>query len=190
MGSSRIRLTLANWLDKFICLYIRLIYRRIPVKLSSGRWVKVRRLGLYELDRVPFEDPGPFEYEYKLGNGQTVKRPYDISQWSSPPKPPTIPEAECLPGSMEQGLWQVYHTYEAAYAQRLKQVQAAEDYGHQISLYIVHNCLSLADQAKLKEPEDYLEVQRVALNLEITLQEVEAALASSFPGYMARPAHS
>lgn len=179
-----------NRIDALIRLWIRLLYRKEAVKLSSGAWVKVRRLRLYELDAVPFEDPGPFEYEYKLGNGQVTKRVYDISQWPTPPKPPRIPESECEPGSYEAGLWQVYHTYQAAYDQRLKQVKAAEDYTHQVSLYLITHCLSEADQAKLKEPEDYLEVQRVALNLEITLKEVETALVETFPGYVAGPAYS
>lgn len=158
------------------------------LRLTNGRIVRYRRLRLYELDTVPFNDPGPFRYPYKLANGQTVERIYDISQWPEPPTPPNTPEYLCQPDSYEAALWQVYNTYQAALNQRLKQVEAGETYAHDVARYVMDNCLTWGQPEWFTEVEDYTSLYNRVIYREVTLQEVEAALAATFPGYLRRQA--
>lgn len=159
--------------------YLRVFRPGGVVKLPSGFFIKVRRLILYELDAVSFTDPGQFKYPYVV-NGKTIERIYDISQWSEPPKLPTVPEELCAENSYEWGMWRIYNLYQAALAQRVKQVEAAEAYAVQVSRYILENCLSDADRRRVITPADYEAVYSAAINPEVSLSDLEAALAQTF----------
>jgi hypothetical protein len=151
------------------------------VVLSDGFPVVVRRLGLYELDKVPYDDPGPFLYPYKTLAGKIIERAYDLSQWTEPPKPPKIPEHECAEDSMEAALWHAYNTYQAAVAHRLKQLKAGDEWVHRVSLYVLKNCV---DSTRVIEEEDFVAVYQAAINPEISLEEVESVLDDMFPGLL------
>jgi hypothetical protein len=158
------------------------------LRLANGRIIRYRRLRLYELDIVPFDDPGPFRYPYKLSNGQTVERIYDISQWPEPPTAPATPEHLCSPDSYEAALWQVFNTYQAALSQRIKQIEATEQYAHDVAKYVIENCVTWGRSEWFTEPEDYTSLYQRVIYREVTLQEVEAALAATFPGFIRRQA--
>lgn len=150
------------------------------VKLPTGFLVKVRRLGLYELDEIFFSDPGPFTYTYQLPGGKTKEAYYDIGQWTEPPRAPGIPEEACDPNSMEAALWKVYNLYQSALLHRIRQVEAAEAFAHGVAKYILANCLSDVDRALIETPEAFETVYASAINPEVELSDIEAALANTF----------
>ena len=165
--------------DWAIRLYCRIVKPPGWVKVSGGFFVKVRRLELYELDAVPFDDPGPFKYPYNV-NGKTVERIYDISQWPQPPKPPEKPEDLCEEGSYEWALWRVYNLYQSALLQRVRQVEAAEAYAHSIARYILASCIKPTDRRKVATPPDYELVYKAAINPEVSLSDIAKALDETF----------
>lgn len=168
-----------------LSLKLRQFYYRVMkpvgvVKLPTGFLVKVRRLGLYELDAVAFNNPGPFTYTYQLSGGKTKEAIYDISQWTEPPRAPQVPESACDPNSMESALWKVYNLYQSALLHRIKQVEAAESYAHSVAKYILANCLSDVDRALVGTTEGYEVAYGAAICPEVSLSDIEAALSQTF----------
>lgn len=174
------------------------------LKLSGGL-VALRKLRLYELDIITFDDPGPFVYEYvNAKTGRVTKRVYRVDQWPEPPRPPTRPEHECEPESYEADLWHVYNTYQSALLQRTKQVEAEENYSHDIARYVVRHCphfpwwlkvyyrlLNLFGLSQVKipqdciiSPEDYTSVYRRVLIPEVETGDIERVLRDMFPGFI------
>ena len=159
------------------------------VLLSNGFVCRVRRMALYELDAVPYKEPEPFTYVYvNKKTGKEIRRVYDISQWSKPPIPPDRPEHECDPDSYEGELWHVYNTYQAALLHKLKQNEAAVHYAQAVSRYVLDSCISARAVRQIVSADDYTRVYQQALTPEVTVTEVEAALAASFPGIIRQTA--
>lgn len=168
-------------LGKFVRqLYLRVIRPPGTVRLPGGSFVRVRRLGLYELDACPFDGPGPFTYTYELSGGKTKEAYYDISQWTEPPRAPKVPESACDPNSMEAALWKVYNTYQSALLHRIRQVEATEAFAHDVAKYILAHCLSDVDRALVMLSEDFELVYGAAICPEVSLTDIESALATTF----------
>lgn len=165
-------------------LYYRLVSDTGVVFLGDGWPAKVRRLELYELDRVPYDDPGLFLYPYRTSSGKIIEKAYDISQWAEPPKAPLTPEHECEPESMEAGLWHIYNTYQAALAHRIKQVEAGEAYAHEVARHILANCLNERTRNRVKTPGDYEVIYQAAMSSEVTKEDLGSVLDSTFPGFV------
>lgn len=161
-------------------LYLRVLRPAGVVRLPTGFFIQVRRLGLYELDNVRFEDLGSFTYTYELSGGKTKEAFYDISQWPEPPKAPAVPKEACDPTSMEAALWKVYDLYQSALLHRIKQVQAAELYAHDVARYILENCVKDVDRALVETAEAYEAVYQAAICPEVSIADIEAALAQTF----------
>lgn len=166
----------------FVRLYYRLVGNTGVVFLGDGWPAKVRTLDLYELDGVPYDDPGLFLYPYKTSSGKIIEKAYDISQWAEPPKAPLTPEHECDPDSMEAGLWHIYNTYQAALAHRIKQVEAGEAHAHAVARHILANCLNERTRSRIKMPDDYEIVYRQAMSREVTKEDLASVLDATFPG--------
>lgn len=160
--------------------YYRVIKPPGTIRLPGGSFVRVRKLGLYELDACPFHDEGPFTYTYQLSGGKTKEAFYDISQWPEPPRPPAVPKEACDPQSMEASLWKVYDTYQSALLHRIRQVESAEVYAHGIAKYILANCLKDVDRALVVTAEWYEVVYGAAICPEVSLADIEAALSQTF----------
>lgn len=154
------------------------------VTLSDNLPCDVRQLQLYELDAVPFDDPGPFLMVDILAGGETQTREYDLAAWDEPPKPPAIPKDECEPDSLEAALWLIYDRYQAAVYQHSVRLHAFIERGHSIARYILANCIAEADRNRIVTPEDYHRIYAAAMVSEVRMEDIEAALASTFPGYL------
>ena len=150
------------------------------VKLPTGFFIQVRRLALYELDAVPFNDHGSFTYTYELSGGKTKEAFYDISQWPEPPRAPAVPEDACDPNSMEASLWKVYNLYQSALLHRIRQVASAETYAHSVAKYVLAHCLEDVDRALIVAPADYEAVYGAAICPEVGLSDIEQALSQTF----------
>ena len=68
-----------------------MIYKR--VRLSDKKKIKVRRLGLFDLDNVIIDVLGPFTFEVDLVSGKTMLAEYDGSRWTEPPQKPDTPRS-------------------------------------------------------------------------------------------------
>ena len=161
-------------------LYYRVLRPGGVVKLPSGFYIQVRRLTLYELDNVQFNDQGQFTYTYELSGGKTKEAFYDISQWPEPPRAPAVPEQACDTLSMEASLWKVYNLYQSALLHRIKQVEAAENYAHSVARYILAHCVKDVDRALVNNAEAYELVYGAAICPEVSLTDIETALAQTF----------
>lgn len=168
---------LSNSLRQF---YLRVIRPPGTIRLPGGSFVRARRLQLYELDAVKFDDPGPFTYTYELSGGKTKEAFYDISQWPEPPRAPAVPKEACDPNSMEAALWRVYDLYQSALLHRIRQVESAESYAHSVARYILAHCLKDVDRALIETPADYELVYGAAICPEVSIADIEQALAQTF----------
>ena len=166
----------------------RIIYKILKpfggyVLLSDGFVCRVRRMALYELDAIEYEDIGPYYYTYvNKVTGKETPTLFDISQFTTPPKPPLIPEDQCDPHSMEFGLWHVYNNYQAALLHRLKQVDAAKAYAEDVSRYVLDHCISPRARGHVSTADDYRSIYEAALTPEVAAEDIETALQSVFPG--------
>jgi hypothetical protein len=154
------------------------------VILSDEGPVEVRTLGLYELDSVPFNDPGDFEFDYQLSSGQVTKKRYTLRDWTETPEQPTQPRESCEPGSYEWALWNRWDLYSAVLQRRLEQIEAAERHTHDVARYVIRACLAEADRGRVRTPGDLEAVMGAALVEEETIGGIEAALAVTFPGFL------
>lgn len=170
-----------SWMTTwFRQLYYRVIRPVGVVRLPTGFLVRVRKLKLFELDCIPFNQAEPFTYTYHLPGGKTKEAVYDISQWPEPPKPPKVPKEVCDPQSMEAALWKVYDTYQSALLHRIREVSAGEEYAFNIARYILQDCLSESDRALVQTPNDYELIYQMALTPEVTLGDLKEQLRQTF----------
>lgn len=139
------------------------------VYLSDGEPCEVTRLGIFDLDGVGPDLPGPFRYTYELSNGQLVESPYDISARSTAPRHPGIPEDQIVKHTPEW--WQLleFETYQAALAYEVNiRLPATIQYIQEVSAYIVHHALSALDVRRIQTEEDYDLVYQYALVPQVT----------------------
>lgn len=146
------------------------------VTLSDGEPCLVRVLGLFELDGIGPEIPGPYRYSILTYTGQVYEEEYTL-----PDQPPDRPEDE----KPEQGspAWhqlQDYETYLCAVAHEEKRAQAIEGWLNNCAAYILEHCLAEEDRARLVEPEDYWAVYAAACVPKLRLEDIESALAQVY----------
>ena len=150
------------------------------VELSDGSTVKVKRLGIFELDAHDPDPVGPFVYTGSTLAGE-VQIEYDGSQWEAPPqKPDVVDPEEGSPEWYELREYEAYHAWE--HHEKLRMAAAAE-YHNKIAEYILDQCLN-GDRDKLVTPEDWEAVHTAALVPQLTQEDVAAALRNTFPGYV------
>jgi hypothetical protein len=154
------------------------------VTLSDGLPCDVRVLGIYELDSVPFDDPGEFEYDYQVSDNQVQKKRYTLRDWTEAPEKPDTPKELCEHGSYEWAQWNAFDLYQAVLQHRLLQIERSEQHAHSVAKYIISNCLAEADRGRVRLPGDLEVVLQAALVEEETIGGVETALAVTFPGLL------
>lgn len=154
------------------------------VTLSDGLPCEVRALGLYELDQVAFDDPGDFQYDYQISESQVTKKTYTLRDWSEVPEKPITLRELCEYGSLEWAQWNAFALYEAVLQRRYEQIEASETHAHDVGRYVIRECLAEGDRARVLTPGDLEAVMGAALVDELTLAEVGAALAITFPGLL------
>lgn len=150
------------------------------VVLSDGQPSEWRILDLYELDAVPFGDPGEYAVTYENGQKQT----YTLAHWpDGEPETPPVPKDACEVGGLHWAMWNRWELYQRVLAHRLSQIEAGERYAHDIAHYILEHCpIDPADRARVAWPEDLAAVIEAVMVREVGQREVEAALAATFQG--------
>jgi hypothetical protein len=154
------------------------------VTLSDGDPCEVRVLGLYELDSVPFDDPGEFEYDYQISESQVTKKRYTLRDWDEVPKEPTKPKESCETDSYEWAMWNAYDLYQAVLQRHYEQIKASEAHAHDVGRYVIRECLAESDRGRVLTPGDLDLICAAAMVDGETMGGIEAALASTFPGLL------
>lgn len=153
---------------------------------SDGEPIEVKVLGIWELDdRIPITFNEVFTYEVKIATGETYRAELDLSRFEEPPQEPEIPKHKAEPGSGEWHDWRNYDTYQAAVAHRAEMTRRAEQWMMEVSRYVVKNCLSPADRARLADHNDHNAVVAAAVTPRVTKEHLAEVLRQTFPGQLA-----
>jgi hypothetical protein len=153
------------------------------VALSDGLPCPVRVLGLFELDAIGPDIPGPYRYSILTYSGQVYEAEYPLPE--RPPEKPALseaegPEGEPAPGTVEWKQQQEYDTYLCAVAHEETRAQAVEAWLNNVAAYVLARCLDEPDRARLVEPEDYQSVYAAALVPRLRMEDIETALRQTF----------
>ena len=146
------------------------------VTLSDGLPCQVRCLGLFELDAVGPDIPGPYRYSILTYTGQVFEAEYQPGQ--APPIKPEPSEPET--GSPTWHQLREWDTYQAYLAHETTRSQAIEEWLNNCAAHILANCLDVATRLRLVEAEDYQAVYAAAMVPHLTLEDIGTALRSTF----------
>lgn len=135
------------------------------IELLNGDKIKVRRLGIFELDELESNIPGPFTYEVKIGD-EKHRAIYDPAKLKKIPEKPEIEDPE--PGTKEYNDLIQFNMYEAFLAHVEKQREARYEYYKKVVRYILDTCIAQTDRAKIVTEDDWNRVHTVALVPRIT----------------------
>ena len=112
------------------------------VKLSDGQAVKVRQLGLFELDDIETGIPGPYKYTVHLFGGDDYEIVYDIeAALVDPPQKPSVAMEQAEAGNPEYYQWQDWLRYQEALAHQITMYEAYALYCERVAEYIKRHCL-------------------------------------------------
>lgn len=139
----------------------------------------MRRLGLFEIDDIPKDIPGPYSYTVHLLGGDDYEMPYDIeSAMETPPEEPSIPLEEAIAGEPEYYDWQNWLRHQEALAHQAKIYEAYALYCERVAQYIRENCLE--EGLVIDNPDDWALVYNAALCPQVTQADIQAAMSQTF----------
>lgn len=146
------------------------------VTLPSGLVASVRRLGLFELDLVEKNIPGPYTYTLQVLSGKSYEVPFDYSTVRIKPQTPL---EEVKENTQEFYAWQEYLRYQEALTHHNKQMEAYGNYCERVKDFIISHCLKdiLIENITV---EDWDEIYRLVLNPFISIEEVSAVMRDTF----------
>lgn len=145
--------------------------------MADGAKIAVRRLALFELDKLERDIPGPYTVTYLFKSGQVYEKTWDMSQVY--PKPETPLEA-CDEGSREWYDWQDYLRYEQGILHYQRQWAAYVDYCERVAAYIRDNCLDPDDLKHVYAVEDWERVYQAAVCPQVKMEDLRAAARDHF----------
>lgn len=133
----------------------------VDVTLSNGEKVKVKRLGLFEIqDKIGQPSLEPYTITGDI-NGKQYRQVYILDY--ERPKPDT-PFEMCEKDSKEYWDWIEYHNWQDGLAYLERQKQDLIDHLRTIDDYIKSNCISEADLAKVTSFDDWDMVKAAAIS--------------------------
>lgn len=151
------------------------------VLLADNKTIKVRVLGLFELDAIS-PPLGPYCYSMLTATGDIIEDVYVFPP--EPPKEPSKPLEECRDDDYEYFQWREYNTYQAAIAHEHKRTADYERYLREINQYILVNCLSDDDRNHIVEPVDWQRIQAGAIVPPLTEEVIAQTLRDTFQGFI------
>jgi len=156
------------------------------VILSDGKPCRVRQLGLFDLDGVGPELPGPFTYTYTLLNGREIEEVYPLEQISIPPVPPDVPSEGLVEGTPNWHAMIEWQTYKAAVVyERFVRQPALSDYIEEVSAYIARQALDSEDIERLYTVEDWDAILEAALVPQLTIELLAQTFMDTFSAQFA-----
>lgn len=159
------------------------------VILSDGKPCVVRQLGLFDLDGVGPELPGPFTYTYVLLDGSEVEKAYPLEDITIPPVPPDIPESGLVENTPSWHAMMEWQTYGAAVVyERYVRQPSITDYIEEVSAYIARNALDSDDIERLLTVEDWDAILEAALVPQLTAELLAQTFIDTFSaGFAGEP---
>lgn len=148
---------------------------------SDNQPISVRRLGLFELDKVKPPDTRRYTVKITLG-GREYEQEYDLSAFddSDRPRKPDTPLEEAIENTQPWYDWQEYLRYQAGLLFHHNQLADAWRYLREIRAYILENCIQPEDRARILTAEDWEVVAKAAQVPQLTMVELERTIAYTF----------
>lgn len=139
----------------------------------------MRRLGLFEIDDIPKDIPGPYTYTVHLLGGDDYEMVYDIeAALERPPEKPPTPLEEAVAGEPEYYDWQNWLRHQEALAHQAKVYEAYADYCERVAVYVRKNCLS--DDVQIETVADWEVIYNAALCPQVTIEDIKIAMSQNF----------
>jgi hypothetical protein len=139
----------------------------------------VRRLGLFEIDDVPRDIPGPYTYTIHLLGGDDYEMVYDIeAALKTPPEKPSIPLEESVAGEPEYYQWRDWLRYQEAMAHQSKMYEEYAEYCERVAAYVRENCLE--EGLAIETTEDWEAIYNAALCPQVTTEDIKQAMTHNF----------
>lgn len=156
-----------------------------PVDIN-GKEIRLRKLRPYELDQLVIDkpelkDPGPFMVSVASAGGFSTWE-YDYTE--EPPSKPSTPEHEAQEGQPDFFLWVVYNRHLEAISWHQARIEVRQNHARAVNVHILDNCVH-PDDIDLTEFEDMDPIRLYVMYKELTMGDVEDALATVFRGYSA-----
>jgi len=139
----------------------------------------VRRLGIFELDAIQPPNTRPFVYTEKIG-GNEITRPFDVSAWAEPPKPPTPEQMAAVPGTVPYYYYFEWSLYWAATYKAKENREDVKRYCLDVKNYILSTCISPEDKERIVTADDFRLVWSAALVPQLALEDLALSLEYTF----------
>jgi hypothetical protein len=154
------------------------------VTLSDGGPCEVRTLGIFELDRIRYEFLGPFVFEMTILGGAKKEVEFDIGKYEELgrplPTPSATPVEELKENTQEWFEHRDWQLYEAAIEHGKQRLNVVSAYADDVVAYILANCISEEDVARIVIESDWQAVYKVALVPQVTEQLIVATLRGTY----------
>ena len=147
------------------------------VILQDGQSIQVRRLGMYELDKVEKDIPGPYTVTILLSNGEVYEQALDLT---TPREKPKKPLDLCTKEDMEYYDWQDYLSWQEGLLHFHKQQEAYADYLNDLEAYIRDHCILTDINHDDITSDDWPHIHQAALCPQVTMEDVAAAMRQTF----------
>ena len=139
----------------------------------------MRRLDLFEIDDVPKDIPGPYEFTIHLLGGDDYSMVYDIeTALANPPAKPTIPLEEAEAGNPEYYDWQEWLRFQEALAHQTKMFEGYAAYCERVAVYVRENCLP--DEVAIETVADWEAIYNAAICPQVSIEDIKAAMTNNF----------
>lgn len=139
----------------------------------------MRRLGLFEIDDIPRDIPGPYTYTVHLLGGDDYEMTYDIeAALETPPEKPPMPLEAAIAGEPEYYDWQNWLRHQEALAHQAKVYEAYADYCERVEVYICKNCLD--GDVVIDNADDWTLIYHAALCPQVTMEDIQGAMTHTF----------
>lgn len=148
--------------------------------LSDDKPIKVKQLGIFELDNIKPKLLGPFTYKMATIGGKEYDAIFDPEAWDIPPQKPETPKHEIKEKSAEWYAYQDWELYNLAVAHEEKRKQQLIDYVENVAEYIVENCIPQEDVARIKTAEDWKKIYDAALVPQLTTEVLADTFARTY----------
>lgn len=149
---------------------------QLPI-LSDGQPYQVLRpLGLFELDGLGPDIPGPYRYSILTYTGVVYEVEYQPSD--TPPVKPDEVEPEA--GSPAWHQLREWDTHQAYLAHEVMRNRAIEQWLNNCAGHILASCLDETTRLRLVEPEDYQKIYARVCVPRLTLDDIAAVLRHTF----------
>lgn len=149
----------------------------VEVEVTGGK-IKVRRLGIFELENVESNIPGVFTYEVTIGD-EKHRAIYDRSKLKKIPEEPTNLNPE--KNTKEYGELIQYNLYIASIAHDEERKEKRYEYYRKVIKYILDYALvSRVDENKIITEEDADKVYKIALVPRLTKEILAHTLRETY----------